>query len=49
MQRAEAVDIVSRAIRAGVFNDLGSGSNVDVAVITKAGTEYLRNHEMPVS
>ncbi|RSH92941.1 proteasome core particle subunit beta 2 [Saitozyma podzolica] len=47
MKRQEAIDLVSRAIRSGVFNDLGSGSNVDVAVITKAGTEMLRNYEMP--
>jgi hypothetical protein len=26
---------VSEAICAGIFNDLGSGSNVDVCVITK--------------
>ena len=26
---------MSDAIRAGIFNDLGSGSNVDVCVITK--------------
>ncbi|ORX35933.1 putative proteasome subunit, beta type, 7 [Kockovaella imperatae] len=47
MKREEAIALVARAIRAGVFNDLGSGSNVDVAVITKAGTEMLRNYEMP--
>lgn len=47
MTRQEAIDLVARAIRSGVFNDLGSGSNVDVSVITKAGTEYLRNYETP--
>jgi hypothetical protein len=26
---------VAQAISAGVFNDLGSGSNVDICVITK--------------
>lgn len=31
--------------RSGVMNDLGSGSNVDLCVITKEGVEYLRNHE----
>lgn len=40
---------MARAIRSGIFNDLGSGSNVDVSVITKSGTEMLRNYEMPVS
>ena len=48
-QRQEAIDLVARAIRSGIFNDLGSGSNVDVAVITKAGTQMLRNYETPVS
>lgn len=49
MTRQEAIDLVARAIRSGVFNDLGSGSNVDVCVINKKGTEMLRNYEMPVS
>jgi hypothetical protein len=33
------------AHRSGIFNDLGSGSNVDICVITKDGAEYLRNYE----
>lgn len=49
MTRADAIALVSRAIRSGIFNDLGSGSNVDVCVITKDKTEMLRNYEMPVS
>ena len=48
-QRDEAIALVSRAIQSGIFNDLGSGSNVDVAVITKSGTEMLRNYQTPVS
>ncbi|RXK37548.1 20S proteasome subunit beta 2 [Tremella mesenterica] len=47
LKREEAVALVARAIRAGIFNDLGSGSNVDVSIITKAGCETLRNYEMP--
>lgn len=47
-QREQAIALVSRAIRSGIFNDLGSGSNVDVCVITKDQTEMLRNYEMPV-
>jgi 20S proteasome subunit beta 2 len=38
---------VKDAIEAGIFNDLGSGSNVDVCVITKENTEYLRNYGRP--
>lgn len=39
--------LVSEAICSGIFNDLGSGSNVDVCVITKGHKEYLRNHLLP--
>uniref|UniRef100_A0A3Q1FLB2 Proteasome subunit beta n=1 Tax=Acanthochromis polyacanthus TaxID=80966 RepID=A0A3Q1FLB2_9TELE len=35
------------AIAAGIFCDLGSGSNVDLCVITEAGVEYLRGYEKP--
>ncbi|KAJ3118648.1 proteasome core particle subunit beta 2 [Phlyctochytrium bullatum] len=47
LTRDEAVELVKDAIEAGVFNDLGSGSNVDVCVITKGSTEYLRNYRRP--
>jgi 20S proteasome subunit beta 2 len=43
----EGIKLVSKAIRAGIFNDLGSGGNVDVCVITKDGGKILRNHEKP--
>lgn len=29
----------------GVYNDLGSGSNIDLCVISRDGVEYLRNYE----
>jgi 20S proteasome subunit beta 2 len=32
-------------IFAGVYNDLGSGSNIDLCVITKGNVEYKRNLE----
>lgn len=41
MSEKEAVDLVKRAILAGVFNDLGSGSNVDTCVIRMDGTKLL--------
>ena len=44
MERQEALDLVTAAISAGIFNDLGSGSNVDACVITKDHTETLRNY-----
>lgn len=37
MDEEAAVLLVRDAIRAGIFNDLGSGSNVDVTVIRKGG------------
>jgi hypothetical protein len=36
-QEDEAVALVRRAVRAGIENDLGSGGNVDLCVITAAG------------
>jgi 20S proteasome subunit beta 2 len=30
---------------AGVYNDLGSGSNVDLCIITKDGADMKRNYE----
>ncbi|KAH7908686.1 nucleophile aminohydrolase [Hygrophoropsis aurantiaca] len=47
MEREEAIALVTAAISAGIFNDLGSGSNVDVCVITAAHTEMLRNYSKP--
>ncbi|KAF5945179.1 hypothetical protein HYC85_015407 [Camellia sinensis] len=40
-------NLVCEAICSGIFHDLGSGSKVDVCVITKGHTEYLRNHQLP--
>ncbi|CAM9724773.1 unnamed protein product [Ectocarpus sp. 4 AP-2014] len=48
MEEAEAVELVKQAIMAGVFNDLGSGSNVDVTVIRPGGeTAIFRGLEKP--
>ncbi|VDP89610.1 unnamed protein product [Echinostoma caproni] len=46
MSRAEAMQLVRDAIAAGIFNDLGSGSNVDLCVITKESTDYIRPHDI---
>ncbi|KWU45389.1 proteasome-domain-containing protein [Rhodotorula sp. JG-1b] len=59
LDRQTAIDVVSAAIEAGIYNDLGSGSNVDVCVIEgtltaegkytgEAKTEYLRNYRKPM-
>ncbi|KAF2076438.1 hypothetical protein CYY_002241 [Polysphondylium violaceum] len=47
MTRDEAIQLVAEAISSGVFNDLGSGSNVDVTVIAKEGVTVLRNYLTP--
>ena len=33
MEEEDAKQLVREAIRAGIFNDMGSGSNVDLVVI----------------
>lgn len=47
LTRDEAVALCSDAIEAGIFNDLGSGSNVDVCVITPEKTQLMRNYKTP--
>ncbi|KAL6303687.1 proteasome subunit [Sparassis latifolia] len=47
MERQDALNLVTLAISAGIFNDLGSGSNVDACVITASHTEMLRNYVKP--
>jgi 20S proteasome subunit beta 2 len=54
MNEEEAKLLVQNAIRAGIFNDLGSGSNVDLCVIRKPARKgetppaiMLRGYEKP--
>ncbi|KAJ9666509.1 proteasome core particle subunit beta 2 [Coniosporium apollinis] len=47
LSRDDAVKLCADAIQAGIFNDLGSGSNVDVAVITGEKTTLMRNYITP--
>jgi 20S proteasome subunit beta 2 len=47
MSIEEGKQLVVDAILAGIFNDLGSGSNVDVCIITQDGAEMLRNYVKP--
>ncbi|KAI8517769.1 PREDICTED: proteasome subunit beta type-7-like isoform X2 [Branchiostoma belcheri] len=46
MELEEAKQLVRDAIAAGIFNDLGSGSNVDLCVITKGKVDYIRPHDI---
>jgi 20S proteasome subunit beta 2 len=48
LTREEAIKLCAEAIEAGIWNDLGSGSNVDVCVIEKdQPTQLLRNYRTP--
>ena len=46
LSEEEAKELVADAIRAGIFNDLGSGSNVDLCVITKDKAEMIRPYHV---
>ena len=43
---AEAKQLAIDAIKAGIIYDLGSGSNVDLVIMTKGNVEHLRNFEI---
>jgi 20S proteasome subunit beta 2 len=43
MTKEEAMKLCVGAIEAGIYHDLGSGSNVDVAVIMNGKVEMFRN------
>lgn len=45
MTEQEARQLVRDAISAGIMNDLGSGSNVDLCVIKSDGVDYIRPFE----
>lgn len=46
MERAEAMELVHQSILSGIFNDLGSGSTVDLAVLTKGKVDIYRNYDV---
>ena len=45
MTQAEATALVVKCIEAGIYHDLGSGSNVDVCIITKEGCNVTRSYK----
>ncbi|XP_067826299.1 proteasome subunit beta type-7-like [Heptranchias perlo] len=47
MEEEAAKQLVHEAITAGIFCDLGSGSNVDLCVITENKVEFLRAFDTP--
>lgn len=45
LDEKEAVSLADQAIQAGIFNDLGSGSNVDITIISRTeGVKVLRGY-----
>lgn len=44
MTEEEAKDLVMRGISAGIFNDLGSGGNVDLCILTKGRNELIKGY-----
>ncbi|KAK7082708.1 Proteasome subunit beta type-7 [Halocaridina rubra] len=46
LELEEAKQLVRDAIAGGIFNDLGSGSNVDLCIITKDGATMLRPYDV---
>lgn len=42
MEEEDAKQLVRDAIASGIFNDLGSGTNVDLCVIKKGKVDYIR-------
>merc|ERR1719513_472264 len=46
MPLEEARELVADAITSGIVNDLGSGSNVDIVVITREGPQLKRSYRV---
>lgn len=44
----EGKALVCEAICAGILNDLGSGGNVDICIITRKGAEHIRSFYQPI-
>ncbi|KYO29952.1 proteasome subunit beta type-7 [Alligator mississippiensis] len=49
MELLEAQELVADAIQAGILGDLGSGSSVDLCVITQDGARLLRGYRTPAA
>jgi 20S proteasome subunit beta 2 len=49
LTREQGIELVCAAVKAGIFNDLGSGSNVDIMVMEQGQREaiHLRGFECP--
>jgi len=48
LEEKEAIALVNNAVQAGIWNDLGSGGNVDICILHKTrGQTMLRNYRTP--
>jgi len=46
MELDDARKLIRDAIAAGIYNDLMSGSNVDIVVITSKGSDFVRPYDI---
>ena len=46
MNEEEAIELVKQAIEAGIFHDLGSGSNVDIFIVNRTGCEKKESYRV---
>ncbi|XP_054717976.1 proteasome subunit beta type-7-like [Uloborus diversus] len=46
LTKEEGQQLVRDAVAGGVFHDLGSGSNIDMCIITREGAEYIRPYDV---
>jgi len=46
MQLLDAIIVIKEAILAGVYNDLGSGGNLDIAIIDNSWVKYKRSVDL---
>jgi len=44
LSQEEGMQLAIKGITAGIIYDLGSGSNVDLMIISKDGKRHLRNY-----
>jgi 20S proteasome subunit beta 2 len=46
MNEKDAIELVKDAIEAGIFHDLGSGSNVDIYNVKRTGCDKLESYRV---
>lgn len=46
LNQEQATELVKEAIEAGIFHDLGSGSNVDIYIVRRTGCEKKESYRV---